>query len=65
MRKTCKPTLKYYSIMADNYSRFASEALAVKNKLRYNECKAREIRYRNLAQQLQFEGDINEYANVS
>lgn len=60
MRKHSKPTLKYYAIMADNYSRFAHEALSVGNKSRYTECAKREIKYRKLAQQFIFEGDNHE-----
>jgi hypothetical protein len=46
--------------MADNYSRFASEALALDNKTRYNDYVKREARYRNLAQQLIFEESEHE-----
>lgn len=65
MRHPCKPTLKYYSIMADNYARFASEATAIGNKSRAMEYAKREIRYRNLACQLNFEESADEYAHVS
>ena len=54
-RKCCKPTLKYYAIMADNYARFAREAILVGDKTRLSEYARRESKYRDLAGQLNFE----------